>query len=101
MPATLKLVSPVVAQALQSDTWQSFADHTRYQSLALCHYGMAQRWLVVSSPAAYARAEATLHNATQRDHAAITKQLFHLQAPRVCAPEAAQDALAAVAKRGK
>ena len=101
IPATLKLVSQVITQALQSDTWQSFDDNTRYQSLALCHYGMAQRWLVVSSQAAYARAEATLNNVTQREHEAITKQLFHLQAQRFCAPEAAQDALAAVAKRWK
>ena len=101
VPATLKLVSQVITQALQSDTWQSFDDNTCYQSLALCHYGMAQRWLVVSSQAAYARAEATLNHATQREHEAITKQLFHLQAQRFCAPEAAQAALAAVAKGWK
>jgi transposase len=101
VPATLTLVSQVIAQALQSDTWQSFDDNTRYQSLALCHYGMAQRWLVVSSQAAYARAEATLNHATQREHEAITKQLLHLQAQRFCSPEAAQAALAAVAKRWK
>jgi transposase len=101
VPATLKLVSQVMTQALQSDTWQSFDDNTRYQSLALCHDGMAQRWLVVSSQAAYARAEATLNHAIQREHEAITKQLFHLQAQRFCAPEAAQAALAAVAKGWK
>jgi transposase len=101
VPATLKLVSQVIAQALQSDTWQSFDDNTRYQSLARCHDGMAQRWLVVSSQAAYARAEATLNHATQCEHEAITKQLFHLQAQRFCSPEAAQAALAAVAKRWK
>ena len=87
MPATLKLVSQVIAQALQSDTRQSFDDHTRYQSLALSHYDMAQRWLVVSSQAAYARAEATLNHATPREHEAITTQLFHLQAQRFCAPD--------------
>ena len=57
MPATLKLVSQVIGQALQWDTWQPFDDHTRYQPLALCHYGMAQRWLVVYSQAAFERAE--------------------------------------------
>ena len=101
IPATLKVVSQVIAQALQSDTWQLCDDHTRYQALALCHYGMAQRWLVVSSQAAYARAAAALNHATQREHDAITKQLFHLQAQRFCAPDAAQAALAAVAKRWK
>ena len=99
MPATLKLVAQVVRQALREDTWQPVDDDTRYQALALCHYGMAQRWLVVSSRAARERAEATLHKATQREHEAITKQLFHLQAQRFGTPEAAQEALAALAKR--
>jgi transposase len=101
IPATLKLVSQVIGQALQGDTWQSFDDTTRYQSLALCHYGMAQRWLVVSSQAAVERAEATLNQATQREHETLTKQLFHLQAQRFGTPEAAQEALAALAKRWK
>jgi transposase len=99
LPATLKVVSQVMSQALQQDTWQPVDDNTRYQALELCHYGMAQRWLVVSSRAALDRAEATLHNATQRECEAITKPLFHLQAQRFCAPEAAQEALTALAKR--
>jgi len=100
MPATLKVGSQVISQALQQDTWEPVDDDTRYQPLALGHDGMAQRWLVVSSRAARARAEATLNNATQREYAAITQQLFHLQAQRFCAPEAAQEALPALAKRG-
>jgi transposase len=101
MPATLKLVSQVIGQALQWDTWPPFDDATRYQPLALGHYGMAQRWLIVYSRAALERAEATLNKAKQREHEAITKQLFHLQAQRFCAPQAAQEALAALAKRWK
>jgi transposase len=99
IPATLKLVSQVIGQALQWDTWQPFDDTTRYQPLALCHYGMVQRWLVVSSRAALERAEAALTRAQQREHAAITKQLFHLQAQRFGVPQAAQAALAVLAKR--
>ena len=87
IPATLKVVSQVIGQALQGDTWQSFDPNTRYQSLELCHYGMAQRWLVVYAQAAYERAAATLNKATQREHEAITKQRFHRQAQRFCAPE--------------
>jgi transposase len=101
IPATLKLVSQVIGQALQCDTWQPIDDNTRYQPLALCHYGMAQRWLVVYSQAAFERAEATLKKAQQREDEAIKKQLFHLQAQRFCAPEAAQDALSALAKHWK
>ena len=51
IPATLKVVSQVMSQALQWGTWQPFHANTRYQPLALCHYGIAQRWLVVSSRA--------------------------------------------------
>jgi transposase len=99
IPNTLGVVSQVIMQALEWDTWQPVDDNTRYQPLELCHYGMAQRWLVVYSQAACERAAATLKNATQREDAAIKQALFHLQAQRFPTPEAAQDALAAVAKR--
>ena len=60
---------------------------------------MAQRWLIVQSDAALERAEAALTKARQREEAAITKPLFHLQATRFQTAEVAQDALAALAKR--
>ena len=101
IPATLKLVSQVLGQALQWDTWQPFDDKTRYQPLALCHYGMVQRWLVVYSQAALERAEATLQKAQQREDEAIAKQRFHLQAQRFGTPEAAHEALAVLAKDWK
>jgi len=49
IPHTLKVVSQVIAQALALDTWHTIDAQTRYQGLELCHYGMAQRWLVVFS----------------------------------------------------
>ena len=97
IPATLKLVSQVIRQALQWDTWQHLDDTTRYQRIALGHYGMAQRWLVVSSQAALERADKSVTNAQQRELEALKKQLFHLQAKRFETPEAAQAALAALA----
>ncbi|HEX9868689.1 MAG TPA: hypothetical protein VGC99_08860 [Candidatus Tectomicrobia bacterium] len=60
---------------------------------------MAQRGLVVSSPAAFERAAATRKNATPREDEAITKALLHLQAQRFPTPETAHEALAAVAQR--
>jgi transposase len=99
IPNTLKLVSQVITQALTWDRWQWLDDTTRYHPVELCHYGMDQRWLVVSSQAALERAEASVHKAQQREYATIEKQLFHLQAQRFETPEAAQAALAALAKR--
>jgi transposase len=99
IPNTLKLVSQVIAQALRWDTWHSLDDTTRFQRVELCHYGMTQRWLVVSSEAALQRAEATVTKAQQREYEAIEKQLFHLQARRFETPEAAEAALVALTKR--
>ena len=99
IPNTLGVVSQVIRQALGWDTWQPVDDNTRDQPLELCHYGMAQRWLVVYSQAACERAAATLKKATQREAEAIKQALFHLQAQRFPTPEAAQEALAAVATR--
>jgi transposase len=93
IPHTLNLVSQVITQALRWDTWQRLDDTTRYQRVELCHYGMAQRWLVVSSEAAVQRAEATVNKAQRREAEAIEKQLFHLQAKRFETPEAAKAAL--------
>jgi len=101
IPASLKVVSQVIRQALQWDTWQPVDPKTRYQPLALGHYGMIQRWLVVYSQAACERAEATLKKATQREDEAISKQLFHLQAQRFGTPQAAHEALTVLAKAWK
>jgi transposase len=92
------LVSEAITQALALDSWARLDEETRYQRLELCHYGIAQRWLVVYSQAALERAEATLNQASQREDEAIHKPLFHLQAQRFTTPEAAQEALTALAK---
>ena len=93
IPNTLKLVGQVIGQALRWDTWHRLDETTRYQRIELCHYGMAQRWLVVSSQAALECAQASVNKAQQREAEAIEKQLFHLQAQRFETPEAAQAAL--------
>jgi transposase len=94
IPGTLKLVSQVIGQALRGDAWQVVDDTTRYHRLDLCHYGMAQRWLVVCSEAAMQRAEASVSKAQKRERESIEKQLFHLQAQHFESPQRAQAALA-------
>ena len=96
MSGTLKLVSQVITQALQRDRWHHLDETTRYDCLELCHYGMAQRGLVVSSQAAMERAEASITQAQQREGEAIEKPLLHLPAKRFPTPEAAHAALTAL-----
>jgi transposase len=98
IPNTIGAVSEAITQALALDSWARLDEKTRYQRLELCHYGMAQRWLVVYSEAALERAEATLNKASAREDEAIHKQLLHLQAQRFATPEAAEEALTALAK---
>jgi len=98
IPNTSGPVSAAMTQALALACWHRLDDHTRDQRLALCHSGMAQRWLVVSSQAAYERAAATLNHARPREDEAIHQQLFHLQAQRFATPEAAPETLTALAK---
>jgi transposase len=89
IPGTLKRVSQVITQALQRDRWHHLDETTRYDGIELCHYGMAQRWLAVSSQAAMEHAEASLTKGQQREWAAIETQLLHLHAKRFPTPEAA------------
>src|SRR6266446_3248153 len=98
IPGTRKLVSQVITQALKWDLWHRLDETTRYHRIELCHYGMAQRWLVGSSQAARERAEASVTKAQQREWEAIEQQLFHVQATRFARPEAAQAALAVLAQ---
>lgn len=101
IPHTLTLVSQVITQARPWDTWPRLDDTMRYQRGELSPYGMAQRWLVVSSAAAGQRTEATRSNARQREAEVIEKQLLHLQAKRFETPQAAQAALDTLAPAWK
>ena len=66
LPNTLKRVAQVIGPALPWATWPRVADTTRSPRREVWHSGMAQRWLVVSAPAAFARAAATVSHAQQR-----------------------------------
>jgi transposase len=101
IPNTLKVVSQVITQAVEIDTWHDVDEQMRYQCLEFCHFGIEQRWLVVHSEAAAWRAESSIRKAQPREYEAIEKQLFHLQASRFDTPVAAHAALAPVAKTWK
>jgi len=101
IPHTLQGVSQGIGQALAVDTWQHADAQTRSQCLELCHFGLAQRWLVVRSEAAAWRAESTIRQAPQREYEASEKQLFHLHARRFDTPASAQEAFAPWAKKWK
>jgi len=92
---TLKLEQIAIDQALSdSSAWLDWDNGYRYQRLDLCHYGMAQRWLIVHSQAALERATATLDRKQKKEQQGIDKALFHLQAQRFDSKASAEKALA-------
>jgi transposase len=99
IPETLKVTQQVIAQAWAWGEWQPLDETVRYQRVELCHYGMAQRWLVVSSQDAWQRAEHTLAKAQAKESEQVQKQLFHLQAQRFPSEPDARAALETIAQR--
>ena len=81
IPGTLTLVSQAITQTLQRDRWPQLDATTHYACLEWCPYGMAQRWLVVSSPAALECAEARITKGQQRAGETYdrTQTLVHIQ----------------------
>jgi len=98
MPGTLKDVPRVIAQAWAFGAWIRGDKKVSYQRVEWCHYGIAQRWLVVSSEAAWKRAAKTLAKARSKELARVEKALFHLQAKRFDSEKAAQAALEQLAE---
>jgi transposase len=56
IPEPLQVTPQRIAQAWAWGQWQPLDETVRDQRVALCHEGMAQRWLVVSSQDAWQRA---------------------------------------------
>ena len=101
IPETIKTVGQVIKQAWDLDAWQVIDGSLSYQCLALSHYGITQRWLVVYSKQAEQRAEKTLAKAQKREYDTVQKALFHLQAQRFNTQQDAQKALLPIAKKLK
>jgi transposase len=99
IPETLTVTQQVIEQAWAWGEWQPLNETVKYQRVALCHYGMAQRWLVVSSQDAWQRAAQTLAKARAKESAQVHKQLFHLQAQRFPSETDARAALETIAQR--
>jgi transposase len=99
IPETLKVTQQLIAQAWAWGEWQPLDETVRYQRVELCHYGMAQRWLVVSSQDAWQRAAHTLAKARAKEAEQVQTQLFHLQAQRFPSETDARATLEMIAQR--
>jgi transposase len=99
IPETLTVTQQVIEPAWAWGEWQPLHATVRYQRVEVCHDGMAQRWLVVSSQDAWQRAAQTLAKAQAKEAEQVQKQLCHLQAQRFPSERTARAALETLAQR--
>jgi transposase len=99
IPETLKATQQLIAQAWAWGEGQPLDEPVRSQRVERGHYGMAQRWLVVSSPDAWQRAAHTLAKAQAKEAEQVQSQLFPLQAHRLPSETEARAALETIAQR--
>jgi transposase len=98
IPATFALEGQLIRQALRDPAdWVAWDARHRFQRIDLGHLGIDQRWLVIYSEGALARAQQSLAKAQEKEQKKVRKQLSRLAAQRFDCPEAAQQGLEKIA----
>ena len=82
IPETLQVAQQVIRQAWDWNHWVSLDDNYRFQRIDLGHYGIDQRWLVITSRSGWQQAEEAVTKAQKKERETIDKQLYHLHAQR-------------------
>lgn len=80
IPESLQVAQQVIQQAWGWNHWQPLDANYRFQRLELGHYGIEQRWLVITSQRGWQQAEAVVKKAQAKEQEIIHKQLYHLHA---------------------
>lgn len=102
IPNAITQVGKTIDKALEtSSDWQILDDGRRVQTFNVEHYGMKQRWHVLSSETSKQRAVKQMDKKVSKEATSIEKQLFHLQAQRFNCAEDAISAAKTLAKKWK
>ena len=102
IPNTIKEVGLTIDKALAlPNDWKTLDDDRKMQTFNLEHYGIKQRWHVVSSETSRQQAIKQVDKRVKKATELVEKQVFHFQARRfACADDALAD-LQIVAKKWK
>ena len=94
IPNNIKEVGVTIDKALAApDNWEILDDDRKMQTFEVEHYGIKQRWHVVSSETSRQRAIKKVDKRITKEIKIVEKQLFHLQAKRFnCADDASATA---------
>ena len=102
IPNSINEVGKTIDKALSAPGhWQVLDDGRNIQTFDVEHYGIKQRWHVLSSDTSRQLASKQIDKKVAKEITAIEKQLFHLQADRFnCAADATKT-VQALAKKWK
>jgi len=99
IPESLQVAKQVIQQAWAWNHWQPLDKNYRFQRIELGHYGIEQRWLVITSHTGWQQAEEAVAQAQAKEQEAIQKQLYHFQAQRFSSEEEAHVCLDRLARK--
>lgn len=90
IPNSIGLVENTIDKALKSpDKWEILDDGRMMQAFEVEHYGINQKWYVLSSDISKKRAEKQVDKKVEKETKNIEKQIYHLQVKRFyCAEDA-------------
>ena len=102
IPNNIKLVTETISKAVENpNSWKTLDDGRSMQTFNLEHYGMKQRWQVLSSETSLKRAEKQVEKRVIKEYNRIKPQIFHLQAQRFDSIENAMKTVEKLAKKLK
>ncbi len=101
IPESLLVVQQIIRQSWARDQWQPQDEDYRFQRIELGHYGIDQRWLVITSQTGWQQAEEAVKKAQEKEQEAIQKQLHHFQAQRFSSEKKAHASLDRLARKWK
>jgi len=102
IPSNITLVGEFIDKALDApNDWKTLNDGRKIQTFEVEHYGMQQRWHVLSSETSKQRAIKQVDKKVSKEANVIEKQLFHLQAKRFNCAEDATAAAEVLARKWK
>ena len=101
VPSTIKLEKEKIKQSISDGNWTTIDDNYRYTAYQVNHMDISQRWLVMYSQAANARAKETIVKQIKKAQLKLEKDLYHLQAQRFACETDANKALDKLDKKLK
>jgi len=101
IPESLQVARQAIEQTWDWNHWQPLDDNYRFQRIDLGHYGIEQRWLVITSQSGWQQAEEAVIKAQEKEQATIQKQLYHLHAQRFSSEQEASANLDRLARKWK